>query len=147
MSPAASALEAPSHLRVRFFTNTKGSAPIPVATAVSNAKRKTWAADVEGTPLTLVAPAHSFSRCHDNRYLPASSVRFRRRAGRSNHMSARSCIAQAAPGRTAPPRPVASPMALLRTHRSHGLRSQSYLYSPTVDDLLRVPDHTVLSLG
>src|SRR5215218_4972801 len=61
MSPAATALDAPSHLRVRLFTKTKGSAPIPVASAVSNAKRKTWNGAVACTRLTLVAPAHSCS--------------------------------------------------------------------------------------
>src|SRR5829696_10273080 len=100
MSPAATAFEAPSHLRVRSFTKTKGSAPIPVATAVSNAKRKTWAGAVTCIRFTLVAPARSSNPTgcelnehehHDNHYLPTPEGS-RRRAGRSSHMSARPCI-------------------------------------------------------
>src|SRR5918993_1441924 len=43
MSPAARALETPSQLRVGFSKKRKGTAPSPVATAVSSASRKTHA--------------------------------------------------------------------------------------------------------
>src|SRR3712207_4097588 len=43
MSPAAMALETPSHLRVGCFAKANGTAPSPVAAAVISAKRKTEA--------------------------------------------------------------------------------------------------------
>src|SRR5215204_5975261 len=65
MSPAATAFEAPSQLRVRSFTKTKGSAPIPVATAVSNANRKTSTVVVCCTAPTLglLCLSCSWRRC------------------------------------------------------------------------------------
>ena len=49
MSPAATALDAPSHLRVGRFARANGTAPSPVATAVMSAKRKTEAAPAGST--------------------------------------------------------------------------------------------------
>src|SRR5215212_3467864 len=53
MSPAATALEAPSHLRVGCLAKANGSAPSPVATAVSSASRKTVATPT-GTTATCI---------------------------------------------------------------------------------------------
>src|SRR5215208_2105784 len=57
MSPAAMALEAPSHRRVGCFAKAKGTAPSPVATAVSSAKRKTAVTPTGSIPSTLLGAA------------------------------------------------------------------------------------------
>src|SRR5215203_663100 len=57
MSPAATAFEAPSHLRVGCFAKANGSAPSPVATAVSSASTKTVATPVGSTHLRRVCRA------------------------------------------------------------------------------------------
>src|SRR5215208_4551325 len=57
MSPAATALETPSHRRVGCFAKANGTAPSPVATAVSSAKRKTEVAPTGSIPSTLLGAA------------------------------------------------------------------------------------------
>src|SRR5215208_886984 len=57
MSPAATALETPSHRRVGCFAMANGTAPSPVATAVSSAKRKTEVAPTGSIPSTLLGAA------------------------------------------------------------------------------------------
>src|SRR5215208_576846 len=57
INPAATALEAPSHLRVGCFAKAKGTAPSPVATAVSSAKRKTEVAPTGSILSTLLGAA------------------------------------------------------------------------------------------
>src|SRR5215208_8537101 len=57
MSPAATALGTPSHLRVGCFAKANGTAPSPVATAVSSAKRKTEVTPTGSIPSTLLGAA------------------------------------------------------------------------------------------
>jgi hypothetical protein len=49
MRPAATAFEAPSQRRVGCLAKAKGTAPSPVAAAVSSAKRKTEATPTGST--------------------------------------------------------------------------------------------------
>src|SRR5215208_2503396 len=66
ISPAAIAFETPSHLRVGCLAKTNGTAPSPVATAVTSANRKTEAT-LAGTAI-LKDPA-SCTRMHQYRTL------------------------------------------------------------------------------